>query len=193
MPKLRIVQDEDPIDPRDPKYQDNLGTMVCWHRDYVLGDKQLKTQEEAEELINSFANGDVKLPLRLYDHSGISMSTGNGYPFNDHWDSMAVGYIYVKAEKIKKEAPKGTPSEQMEWATRTLEQEVKEYNAFISGDMIGFVIYEEKVCETCGHHSEEVLESSWGYCTTKDCLAEALSLAKSKGIRIENRMEFEDV
>lgn len=34
-----ILQDENRISPRDPDYQDNLGTMVCWHRKHLLGDE----------------------------------------------------------------------------------------------------------------------------------------------------------
>ena len=34
---ITIMPDADPPNPRD---DDNLGTMVCWHRCYRLGDKQ---------------------------------------------------------------------------------------------------------------------------------------------------------
>lgn len=36
--RLRIVRDIDPMNPR--KEWDNLGHMVCWHRNYDLGDEQ---------------------------------------------------------------------------------------------------------------------------------------------------------
>lgn len=35
--RVKIVPDSDPTSPRD---WDNLGTMVCWHRNYNLGDEQ---------------------------------------------------------------------------------------------------------------------------------------------------------
>ena len=34
---VRLIQDDQPFDPRTE--QDNLGTMVCWHRRYKLGDE----------------------------------------------------------------------------------------------------------------------------------------------------------
>ena len=34
---IKIYRDEDPVNPRK---WDNLGTMVCWHRNYNLGDEQ---------------------------------------------------------------------------------------------------------------------------------------------------------
>ena len=41
-----------------------------------------------------------KSVLYLYDHSGITMSTGS---FCDSWDSGQVGFIYVTKEDIEKE------------------------------------------------------------------------------------------
>jgi hypothetical protein len=38
--RLKIEQDNDPSSPRDE--WDNLGTMVCWHNRYTLGDEQPK-------------------------------------------------------------------------------------------------------------------------------------------------------
>ncbi len=36
--ELHYEEDGSPFDPRDV---DNLGTMVCWHPDYILGDEQI--------------------------------------------------------------------------------------------------------------------------------------------------------
>ena len=33
-----VLHDDEPVSPRDPDYQDNLGTMTCWHNRYTLGD-----------------------------------------------------------------------------------------------------------------------------------------------------------
>lgn len=35
--RYELIQDQDPTDPRGC---DNLGTMACWHRRYILGDEQ---------------------------------------------------------------------------------------------------------------------------------------------------------
>ncbi len=40
--RIKIEQDSDPRNPRDKKYNDNASTMVCWHRNYTLGDEQPK-------------------------------------------------------------------------------------------------------------------------------------------------------
>ena len=88
---IKIKRDTDPQSPRD---WDNLGLMVCWHRRYKLGDEQPKSPPETYEI----PSGAVVLPLYLYDHSGITMSTE---PFSCPWDSGQVGYIFATEEKIR--------------------------------------------------------------------------------------------
>lgn len=185
---LEIHSDDSPFSPRD---DDNLGTMVCWHGRYNLGDKHdfsdpeafyrslaedyvntpegqvvidrfirfnfdhLKLhkcnsgdgtytivvnedgdglrgdnpyvgnyfdseseaieflEEEKEELRDNaldemnmellrdiFRPFVVMLPLNLYDHGGITMSTGS---FSCSWDSGKVGWIYATKERFIKE------------------------------------------------------------------------------------------
>ena len=93
--KVKIKFDPDPMNPR--KEYDNMGTFVCWHGKYDLGDEQpkkdpsgylhdLATQHDAsldtDDLAygkkrNAILNANYELmPLALYDHSGISMYEG---------------------------------------------------------------------------------------------------------------------
>lgn len=46
---LQIVLDDYPAD--DPRGWDNIGTMICWHRNYKLGDTH--NHEDAESLLQS--------------------------------------------------------------------------------------------------------------------------------------------
>ena len=58
-----------------------------------------KTDAEIEAMIQATLNEHyVILPLYLFDHSGISISTGS---FHDPWDSGQVGFIYASKEKAK--------------------------------------------------------------------------------------------
>lgn len=98
---LEVTQEISPVNPRE---WDNFGKMVCWHPRYILGDKQINAQYEADgillemldekfdlsefqkESIRYYAETDVlmravskhtktvMLSLYLYDHSGITMS-----------------------------------------------------------------------------------------------------------------------
>lgn len=117
---LKIKTDESPESPRE---WDNVCTMVCWHRNYSLGDKHnydnsdeffedilhnicgLK-YEEFEELSTkekyklACENDKICIQeLNAYEHGAITISTSSGYPYNDRWDAGCVGWIYVSKEK----------------------------------------------------------------------------------------------
>lgn len=87
---VEIHNDSDPANPR--KEYDHVGTMVCDHRLYDLGDKKGSPEDIPDDAIC--------LPLYLYDHGGITMSTS---PFSCPWDSGQVGVIYCTKEKAIKE------------------------------------------------------------------------------------------
>ncbi len=78
--KLEVFQEISDIE--NPREWDNLGTMVCWHRHYELGDEH--RYATPDDFIDAFDpksenwNGQkiaVIMPLYLFDHSGITMST----------------------------------------------------------------------------------------------------------------------
>ena len=100
--ELEIEQDSSPDSPRT---WDNLGTMVCFHKRYNLGDKtdyRSSDYDSWDELKQGIIENEgevVILPLFLYDHSGITISTT---PFSCNWDSGQVGFIFVSKHKIKK-------------------------------------------------------------------------------------------
>lgn len=76
------------------------------------------------------------LPLYLYDHSGITMSTGR---FGDTWDSGQVGFIYVTKEDIEKEY--GAFNEKnLETAMNVLQGEVDIYDQYLRGDVYWYCL-----------------------------------------------------
>jgi hypothetical protein len=111
---VRLEYDEDPLNPR--KEYDNVGTMVCWHRRYNLGDEQPRgdpsdylldlarqaVSDRYPELLlranceRILAKHYVILDLYLYDHGGITISCS---PFSCPWDSGRVGFIYCDLKK----------------------------------------------------------------------------------------------
>ena len=154
--RIVIRPDSDPLSPRD---DDNVGTMVCWHRRYKLGDEQPKGSSRewllrlADQLVGGFGTDVddvsdehitrviekhicVKLPLYLYDHSGITMNTTG---FSCKWDSGQVGWIYATWEKARHEWS-GSDEEIRAQAVECLLSEVKVYDQYISNEAYGFVI-----------------------------------------------------
>jgi hypothetical protein len=152
---LKIYQDDLGESPRE---WDNLGTMVCWHRRYNLGDKHSYSDPDSFMEWWKKQKG-ILLPLYLYDHSGITMSTSNArYPFNDRWDSGQVGWTYITNEKIRKEySAKKISKKLRERVAQYLINEVETYDQYLTGDVYGFKLIVEK--EEC-----QVFEDScWGF------------------------------
>lgn len=226
---LEIHWDPDPMPHLNPRKEfDNVGTMVCWHRDYILGDRhsystpedfyadlagEVLTKEElakkADELFTAKKTEDgtwgiyfkgelqweydyedyeemksdlkmekeqwvckpdaesalellqqsdklVLLPLYVYDHSGMTISTS---PFYCPWDSGQVGWIYCTIETAKKKLGH-TDRKKIEEA---LKAEVKVYDQYLRGDVYGFILKEKKSCESCGAVKLEDIDACWGF------------------------------
>lgn len=110
--------------------------------------------------------------LFLYDHSGLSISTG---PFSCYWDSGPLGFAIVTKEKAAYEwGIKLDNPEFVQKVNERIDAEVKDYNSYLMGECYGYVIRED------GDEIEgEQLDSCWGFLGDMDyCLEEAKSIAK---------------
>ena len=162
-----------------PREWDNLGTMVCWHRSYNLGDEDgakehgsarnffvnlsgmdldhdYITDEQYDRAVKRAHELNIILPLYLYDHSGITMNTTG---FSCGWDSGQVGHIYVSLEKIRKEfGCKRVSKKQRALVEKYLTGEVESYDDYLTGNVYGFNIERED------EDGEQVdVDSCWGY------------------------------
>lgn len=225
---VKIERANEPENPRE--YFDPIGTMLCWHPRYRLGDWQqnnFNTMENALcNLVYSYVDdlmvidyikaGKAKdiafsvdedgsltwsygygkltitasdltdkyrrkeflyciiplmrlrdlvalleqspeiviMPIWMYEHSGISLSTTHKYPYNDHWDSSCVGFVYAtKADGVKHGAwlDDFSDSEWHELAKDELRNEVKLYSAYLEGD-----VYECSYSEWYGLNLDEM-------------------------------------
>jgi len=156
--KIEVFYDED-YDSREC-FEDILGKAVCYHERYNLGSERAKNTDMysswrdwlEEEVLKPNNNQVVYLPLYLYDHSGISISTT---PFECRWDSGQVGYIYAtKAEIRKWFAVKRCTQKVIEKALEVFISIIKEYDSYLRGEVYGFTI--TSICNND-------LESIWGY------------------------------
>jgi len=159
---INIVQDELADSPRE--MWDNLGTMLCKHSRYDLGDKNAIEPEK----------GAVILPLYLYDHSGITINTTG---FSCNWDSGQVGIIYCNLDTIRKEYNVKRISKALrERVAKTLKSEVAVYDDYLTGNVYGFSIEKDnEITDSCygffGDYDGYVLEearSIVNYCLTQD-------------------------
>ena len=175
---IKIYQDQDPQNPRD---WDNLGTLICGHSRYQLGDKHgfrsareflldlLEFDDDApqnvDELLARTEKIAVILPVYLYDHSGLAMNTTG---FHCPWDSGQVGFIYVTLEEVRTEysVKRVSPKLRSRIASH-LRQEVQTFSDYLSGAVYGFVVEKDG----------DEIDSCWGFVGDHDghCLEEARS------------------
>ena len=157
--ELKIFQDDNAESPRT--FCDPLGSMVCFHGRYNLGDEHdFDSPEEFRECINE-KDIAVILPLYLYDHSGITMSTT---PFSCSWDSGQVGWIYVTKETVRKEfGVKRISKKLIKRLTKYLTGEVEVFDQYLTGEVYGFQLVKKTTCGSCMDTLEEVVDSCWGF------------------------------
>jgi hypothetical protein len=90
----------------------------------------------------------VFLPLYLYEHGGITISTK---PFSCPWDSGRVGFVHVTRERAREEWGDGPDA--VESARECALAEVAEYDNFITGQAYGY-----RLLDADG----AAVEESWG-------------------------------
>lgn len=101
-----------------------------------FADKNIK-----DIIYNAIDKHYIMLPLYLYDHSGITMSTG---PFSCPWDSGQIGYIYITKEKARKEYSwKYMTKSRIAKIREYLTGEVETYDQYLTGDVYGYRISNE--------------------------------------------------
>ena len=161
---LKIFTDDNDINPRTEF--DNLGTMICFHNRYRLGDKHTMSIDDAI-LFEKNRKDCIILPLYLYDHSGITIATT---PFSCPWDSGKVGFIYITKEKARKEYGwKVMTKKRVEQIEKYLQGEVETYDTYLRGEVYRFEVYEgEELIDSCGgffgyNHNESGLFDHAGW------------------------------
>jgi len=154
---VNIYPDEDPPDPR--KESDHLGTMVCFHRRYNLGDRhEFRDPDEFRDFLKE--EKPICLPLYLYDHSEITIST-RSEKFRacdpQGWDWGMLGYIYVTKEDVRKEHNvKRVSRKVLDKVRKLLRSEGAEYDHYLTGNVYGY-----EISKTEGEL--KVIESCWGF------------------------------
>lgn len=114
----------------------------------------------------------IILPLYLYDHSGLSMSTGPfvGRAVHAEWDSGQVGYIYADHDDILNSFGQVTP-ETVKQAKECLEGEVEAYDAYLRGDCWGYRTF---------MYGQE-MDSCWGFLGDIDAIKKDISSCLADG------------
>ena len=155
MNRLKVVHDSSADSPRS---WDNLGKMICFHNRYDLGDKHnynaddYSGWEEMKKVIIKEENPAIILPLYLYDHSGLTISTS---PFSCRWDSGQIGFVLVsKKQALEEYGGVRVSSKTKAKIESVLQGEVETYTQYVEGEVYGFQIVDE---------DDDIIDSCYGF------------------------------
>jgi len=118
---IEIFPDERGESPRE---WNNICVFHVAHKNYAFGDTNYNSYESIKEAEQeAIQDGDIVLPLYMYDHSGITISLS---PFSCPWDSGQVGFVQVPRKKMLEEFGKKIFTKQLkDKALQIAEGEVK--------------------------------------------------------------------
>ena len=147
---LDIYVDKYSIPPRE---WDNVGIMACAGIDeHGIGDEKYD-----KDVLNKAV---AHLPLWLYDHSGLFLTTDRDDIGMDQqgWDTSLIGCIYATKESVKKIF--GNDKLTTEELKDILRTEVKTLTQYMNNDVYGFRTYSVNTCSM--DHKHEVDDDSCG-------------------------------
>jgi hypothetical protein len=121
--------------------------MICFHGKYSLGDKHNYNHNDyngwnqLQKAIIKEEDPAVILPLYMYEHSGIAISTS---PFSCRFDSGQVGFVLVPKDKAREELNvKRITKKIANKLTELIQGEVKVYGQYLEGEVYWFTILDK--------------------------------------------------
>jgi hypothetical protein len=147
--KIEIHRDDTGGDVSESLGGGNL-LLFAWHRRYRFGERPPEWATEAmdegrlhEAILAEYPEATI-LPVYMYEHSGIALSTGS---FSCPWDSGQLGVIFTTEamtsrwdEPTKAWVPAITPEDKRLGAERLLKAIVGEMDDRVQGNVWGFVV-----------------------------------------------------
>lgn len=162
--KLTVHQDYD--DMSDPLEYEDIVEVYCWHRNYRLGiTHHWEDPEDFKDYIENEVGMDnvCMLPLTLYDHSGLSISTSTEWPYNCRWDSMRVGYAMIRKETALKDIWGATEENWRKKSIEYINHIIQRYDMWIRGDCWWYTLEKQVTVDIRCPHCNEVIktETQW--------------------------------
>jgi hypothetical protein len=135
---IRLIQNKDKdFDPDDEKYDDD-----------VNGHGVLR--QEVQRLMEKYY---VVVPVFMYEHSGISLSTE---PFSCPWDSGQLGFIFAdKADRLLENKATEWTDDLQKHTVGLLQSEIDILDQYVQGQVYGFICEETE--------EEDPGETGWKY------------------------------
>ena len=151
---INIYHDCDTTNPLLEDPANNLGTLITWHSRYDLGHQNCsKGGFEPNEFLE-IANRRkyLKLPVYLYDHSGLTVNTTG---FSCPWDSGQLGWIFVDRVKAREWLQvKRLGKKAQESIYKCLRAEIEMLDTYLRNDVYGYQVENDE---------GEIIDSCWGF------------------------------
>lgn len=148
---IRIICDED---GNSFYYDDFMAekyfTLAGYHRNYNFNETDIieKPYTLDDLYLKLCSSYDIMaiLPLYLFEHSGIALSTND---FNDRWDSGQIGYVFMTKKQAKEMDIKDEKAA-IDW----INNGIKQFNRINSEYMYSLEFFEVKKCDCCNATAE---------------------------------------
>lgn len=140
------------LDKLEKRKDDVYKTLRIFAMEGKMFDSEMRRLENQydEWKMEAFEKMAIWLPVYMYEHSGVSISTS---PFRCPWDSGQLGIIYATIEKAKKWFDfKVLTKKRRQQIVEALKSEVETYNYYVSAEVYGFRIEDAdgETIDSCG-------------------------------------------
>ena len=112
---------------------------------------------EGSDIIKKHFDAVLVKPVHVYKHSGTSISTNDGYPYNCRWDSGTIGFVIITKQDLREEYKWKLITQKrldsvMENIDNVMDSEIKTLSDYIEGNVYGFTIQDENgdTEDSCG-------------------------------------------
>lgn len=174
--RIELHYDENPETPRN---WDNLGTLYSNSRSYDFDGHSIT--ELIEDVGGSRYDNVIPwdligkkyyyLKVWIYDHSGITLRTGESNPWGSgytSWDSYLYGVIVCDKKKACKEyGYKRACKALQEKVEKYLDGEIDDLDKWVSGEIYGFRTFDA---------DDNEIDSCWGFYSEEEAIEEAKSM-----------------
>jgi hypothetical protein len=151
-----------------PREWDNLTKCIFFGNYKHIGDKHdfdFNTQfdsrqdfiDRGEDIIKKHFDAVLVKAVHLYEHSGTSISTNYGYPYDCRWDSGTIGFVIITKEDLRNEYKWKNITQKrldsvMDNLNSVMDSEIDILSDYIGGDVYQFEILDEngEFEDSCG-------------------------------------------
>ena len=112
---------------------------------------------EGSDIIKKHFDAVLVKAVHVYKHSGTSISTNGGYPYDCRWDSGTIGFVIITKQDLREEYKWKVITQKrldsvMENIDKVMDSEIKTLSDYIEGNVYGFSIQDENgdTEDSCG-------------------------------------------